>query len=312
MYETRFGLRRRPFRATPDTAFYYPATCHERALAQILQAIADDEGLVLLTGEPGTGKTLLCHCLLERLGPDTASAFLTNSHFRDRAGLLQTILYDLGLPYAGLGEQEMRLALTDYLLKNCQAGKRTVLVIDEGQHLTPEVLEELRLFGNLETRNSKAFQVILAAQRGLEETLRLPELAAFHQRLAVRPRLEALDVHEAADYLVHQLRTAGGRPERIITDEALETLARATGGVPRLLNQTAHQALCLAQSSDAPEVDVEVALEALAQFGLAEGAEETAELPLPCGPGREMGEDGEDGGKTGNGMLSFGNPRPGA
>jgi type II secretory pathway predicted ATPase ExeA len=268
MYETHFGLKHRPFRATPDSALYYPATGHEQALARILQAVAEDEGLVLVTGEPGTGKTLLAHTLIERLGPDLTCAFLTNSHLPDRTSLFQAILYDLSQLYEGRREQELRLLLTDYLLKNCQAGRRAILVVDEAQHLTPDLLEELRLLGNLETRDSKAFQVILAAQPRLEHTLGLPELAAFQQRLAVRARLEPLDVNEAADYLVHHLRAAGGRPEHIFTDEALEVLARGTRGVPRLLNQTAHHALTLAHAGDTIPADVEVALEALAAFGL--------------------------------------------
>src|SRR5438309_11442851 len=121
MYATHFGLRQRPFPATPDSASYYPATSHERALAQLLQGLGDGEGVLLLTGEPGTGKTLLCHCLLERLGGDVRSAFLTNSHVRDRAGLLQALLYDLGLPHEARGEQDLRLALTDHLLANYSA-----------------------------------------------------------------------------------------------------------------------------------------------------------------------------------------------
>src|SRR5258708_6326530 len=131
MYEKHFGLRRRPFRATPDPDAYYPGTTHERALAGLQQGIADDEGLALLTGLPGTGKTLLCQRFLEQLGPDSSSAFLTNSHISGRSGLLQTILFDLALPYEGLSEQEMRLALTDYLLKNYGEGRRAVLVVDE-------------------------------------------------------------------------------------------------------------------------------------------------------------------------------------
>ncbi len=275
MYETRFGLRHRPFRATPNTASYYPATGHERALAQVQQAVAEDEGLVLLTGGPGTGKTLLCQCLAERLGPDVTCAFLTNSHFRDCTGLFQALLYDLSQPYEGKGEQELRLAFTEFVLKNCAAGRRTVLLIDEAQHLTPYLLEELRLLGNLEARDSKAVQVVLAAQPRLEQTLRLPDLASFNQRLAVRTRLEPLDTQEAADYLVHHLRAAGGRPKKIISDEALETLARGARGVPRLLNQAAHQALVLAEAGEASLVDVEAALEALASLGLSdEGAGE--------------------------------------
>jgi type II secretory pathway predicted ATPase ExeA len=274
MYETHFGLQQRPFRPTPDTAYYYPATGHERALAQLVQALTDDEGLALLTGEPGTGKTLLCHCLLERLGSAITSAFLTNSHLHNLAGLLQAILFDLSLPYEGRSEQEMRLALTDFLLKNYGAGQRTVLVLDEAQHLTTEILEELRLLGNLEGPQGKALQIVLVAQPSITELLARSELAAFSQRLAVRTRVEPLDLHEAADYLVHHLRVAGGRPEEIVTDEALEILARETRGIPRLLNRAAHQALTLAWSGGIASVDAEVALEALSNMGLADSTDQ--------------------------------------
>src|SRR5262245_11763229 len=108
MYEKHFGLRRRPFRPTPDSDSYYPATTHEQALEQFLHGIENGEGHLLLTGLPGTGKTLLCHRLLERLGPQSCAAFLTNSHFVDRAGLLQAILYDLSVAWERKTEQEMR------------------------------------------------------------------------------------------------------------------------------------------------------------------------------------------------------------
>src|SRR5713226_3599609 len=108
MYAKDFGLCRRPFPPTPDRALYYPATSHENALASLLRAVAEDEGFALLTGAPGTGKTLLCHCLLERLGDNAASAFLTNSHFPDRHSLIQAILFDFSLEYEG-SEQVLRL-----------------------------------------------------------------------------------------------------------------------------------------------------------------------------------------------------------
>jgi type II secretory pathway predicted ATPase ExeA len=268
MYEAHFALRRRPFRATPDLDSYYPATGHECVLARLLQAIAEDEGLVLLVGDVGTGKTLLCHCLLERLGAEANTAFVTNSHLADRAGLYQAILYDLSLPYQGLSEQELRLALTDFLIKNYSGGRRTLVIVDEAQHLAPDLLEELRLLGNLEARGGKAVQVVLVGQPSLLETLRKPALTALNQRLAVRLRLEPLGLEEAADYLLHQLRAAGGRPEAILSDEAIQLLAAGARGVPRLLNQAAHQALLLAQSAGVPAVDAEAALEALALLGL--------------------------------------------
>jgi type II secretory pathway predicted ATPase ExeA len=268
MYHAHFGLRQRPFPSTPDPGRYYPATSHERALAALQRGLGDGEGLLLLTGAAGTGKTLMCHCLNERLGPEASTVFLTNSHFPDRTALLQAILYDLSLPYENLREQELRLALTDHLLKSLGAGRRMVLVIDEAQHLGVDLLEELRLLGNLEARSGKALQVVLVGQPTLLEILARPELAGLRQRLVVRARLEPLPFQEAADYLLHHLRVAGGRPERLLTDEAAEVLARGSGGVPRLLNQAAHLALGLASEAGAAAVDVEAALEALNQLGL--------------------------------------------
>jgi type II secretory pathway predicted ATPase ExeA len=264
MHESHFGLRGRPFRPTPDTEGYYAATSHEQALARLHAALTDEEGMVLLTGLPGTGKTLLCHCLLDRLGDGPTTAFLTNSHVGDVVGLLQAILHDLSLPYVDRSQQELRLALTDYLLKNYADGRRTLLVVDEAQNLLHEALEELRLLGNLEGRHGKALQVLLVGQPDLVDTLGQPAFAVFRQRLAVRVVLEPFTREEAADYLKHQIRSAGGRPEELFADEALALLARATEGVPRLLNQAAHQALGLAEQATMPQVDAEVAVEALA------------------------------------------------
>jgi general secretion pathway protein A len=284
MSETRFDFQRRPFLAAPDSSCYYPATSHERALDRLLQGLRHGEGLALLTGEPGTGKTLLCHCLLERLGPETTTAFLTNSHLAERTDLFQAILYDLSQPWEGRCEQELRLRLTEFFLKNFSAGKRTLVVVDEAQHLTPDLLEELRLLGNLEAGLGKAVQVILAGQPSVLQTLQRPELAALSQRLLVRVRLAPLGLEEAADYLLHQLRAAGARPEDVMTDEALEVLARGTQGIPRLLNQAAHQALLLAESADVGLVDAEVALEALSCLGM-----EADEIPGEVQPFRQAG-----------------------
>jgi type II secretory pathway predicted ATPase ExeA len=284
MDPTHFGLRQRPFPNTPDSACYYPATGHERALAQLQQGLADGEGLLQLTGGPGSGKTLLCHCLLDRLGGEARTAFLTQGRFRDRAALLQAVLYDLALPYEGRGEQELRLALTDHLLAGFAEGRPTVLLLDEAQHLTPDLLEELRLLGNLEARSGKALQVLLVGQPALVETLRAPGLAALRQRLAVRAELEPLGVQEAADYLLHHLRIAGARPGEVMADESLELLARGTGGVPRLLNQAAAEALALAREAGAAFVDVEAALEALARLGLEAPPEATPDAEADSGP----------------------------
>lgn len=268
MYETHFGLRHRPFQASPDEDCYYPATTHENAIARLVQAVTDDEGLALLTGEPGTGKTLVCRQVLRRLGPDIASAFLTNTHFGDRVSLLQAVLYDLGVAYAGLGEQELRLRLTDHLLKTYREGQRTLLVVDEAHHLSADLLEEIRLWGNLEGRGRQALQTLFAAQPMILASMRLPELGALRQRLTVRVLLEPLTADEAADYVIHRLRWAGGTPERVLSEEALHILTRASRGIPRVLSHVCHEALRTACAGASPSVDVEAALEAIASLGL--------------------------------------------
>jgi MSHA biogenesis protein MshM len=268
MYESHFGLRQRPFRSTPDPGAYYPSNVHEDALQQLRQAIADDEPLALLVGEPGTGKTLVAAQLMDRLGDGVSRVFITNGHLSRRSDLFQAILYDLGQQYEGRGEQELRLAVTDRLLTDFAAGKRTVIVIDEAHHLPADLLEELRLLGNLETPNGRAVQTVLVAQPPILETLRRPDLRAFTQRLTVRAELGRLSQEEAADYVLHHLRVAGARPEALVDDEAVTLVARGSGGLPRVINQVAHLALMLTCEAGSGRLDAEGVLEALSRLGI--------------------------------------------
>lgn len=277
MLEKRFGLSRRPFPAAPDETLYYPASGHEAALSSVCRAMDNEEGLALLTGLPGVGKTLLGFCLNERLGETFATAFVSNSHLADRAALFQAILFDLGLPFEGSPEQVLRLRLTDHILRSLAGGKGTVVILDEAQHLTADLLEELRLLGNLEAGGKKAIQIVLLSQPSVLDALRRPELAALSQRLSTRTQVEPLGVEEAVDYLLHQLRAAGGKPEKIIDDAGLEVLARGAQGIPRLLNQAGRQALTLADAGDLSIVDAEAALESLSTLGLEANEESGAE-----------------------------------
>ncbi len=270
MDESRLESLKRAFRPIPDCDAYYPATSHEQALACARTALAEEEGIVLISGGPGPGKTLLGQCLLDRMGAKTPSAFLLTSHFREPAALLQALLYDFELGHEERAEETMRLAVTDNLLKNYEQGHRTVLVIDEAQHLTPAVLEELRLLGNLEGKGGKAVQIVLLSQPSILETLQLPELEAFQQRLAARAELRPFDRHEAIDYLLHRARRVCTRPETVLTEEALQIIAQATHGVPRLLNRAMQKALHLAAAAGGDQLDAEAALEALAALGLAQ------------------------------------------
>jgi general secretion pathway protein A len=269
MDERRLSLLKQAFRPIPDCDAYYPATSHEQALACVRDALADEEGLALIAGGPGLGKTMLGQCFLERLGAEAASAFLLTTHFRDPAALLQALLYDFELPHEGRTEEAMRLALTDHALKLYGENRQVVLVVDEAQHLTPAVLEELRLLGNLEGRKGKVIQVVLLALPSILETLQLPELESFQQRLAARAELRPFDAHEATDFLLHQARRVCPGPEELITEEALQVIVSSTQGIPRLLNRAMLKSLQLASLAGAETLDAEAALEALAGLGLS-------------------------------------------
>jgi type II secretory pathway predicted ATPase ExeA len=273
MYDTHFGLRRRPFRPTPDTDSYFPAATHETALHQLRRALDDDEGLALLTGEPGSGKTLLARKLLEGLDESVRVVLLTNSHVNRKGDLLQAILFDLGLPYQGLTEQVARLAVTDSCLDFYRDGGKTLVVVDEAHHLATDVLEELRLLSNLEGKDGKAVQVLLVALPVIEETLDEPVLAALRQRLTVRAALEPLTLEESADYLHHHVEAVGGNPDKFFGEDVLDILSHAGRGIPRILNQAAHVAFSLAAEAGQKQVDAEAAVEAVTRLGLDPAAE---------------------------------------
>ncbi len=274
MYHKHFGLSRLPFVPGPSGPAFYASAIHRHALERLIEAVQQHETFVLLTGEPGTGKTLLTHQLLEQLNDAAwARLWIVNSHLPDCSALFQAMLYDLDRPYRERSEQELRLEVTEALLRLFEKGRHTLLVLDEAHHLGPVLLEELRLLTNLETPHGQALQVVLVGPASLQRTLRLPGLAVLRQRTAVRIELTPLDLEESCKYVRHHLRAAGGRAEQVFTEEALELLARAGRGVPRLLNQVTHLALQLAFAAEQPLVDAEAALEAAHDLGLSNESE---------------------------------------
>ncbi len=264
-----FGLTRRPFRPTPDTTAYAPAAAHDTALLAVQHAYSGGDSVAVVRGDPGTGKTLLGLRFLEALPESTRRVIVHAPPHTRPVELLQAVLFDLGHQYQGLSEQELRLAVHGELLNDLADGRRVVLVIDEAQHLTAEAGEELRLLGNLESREAKAVFVLLLAQSGDEKWG-----AGFRQRVAVRKTLSPLDREDAVRFVRHQLRAAGGRPEWLIDDEALHLLANHTGGVPRILNRTTGLAFEVAANAGQRQVDAEAVLEAIDQMGLAPPQEE--------------------------------------
>lgn len=294
---SHFGMERPPFRPAVEPAAYYPAPAHEAALAALAAAFSRREPAVLIDGAVGVGKSIVARKWLDDLLPDVPRALLPNARAERPADLLQAILFDLGKPYQGLTEQELRLSLTGHLLDAAAGGFPTVLVIDEAQHLGSAALEELRLLGNLESRTGPVTFAVLVAQPALREALRRPRSALVADRVAVRCTVEALAPDESSAYLRHRVRAAGGDPAKVLDEGAVALLASACAGVPRVLNRAAGLAFELGAEAGAEVIDVEAALEALSRLGIAppneDGAPDAVLLPLPEGPRSAKGKAAE-------------------
>lgn len=258
MYTDFFGLSEVPFSIAPDPAYLFLSERHREALAHLTFGFNDTGGFVLLTGEVGTGKTTVCRCLLEQLPENTRTAFILNPAL-DARELLASICEELSLPYEPKEDTIKTLfdRLRDHLIAQHEAGENLVLIIDEAQHLRPDVLEQLRLLTNLETNKKKLLKVILIGQPELQELLRQRELRQLAQRITARYHLLPLTREEVSQYVQHRLKVAGcQRP--IFNARALSLLHKLSGGVPRLINLLCDRALLAAYSSQQWEVNAKL------------------------------------------------------
>lgn len=243
MYLKHFSLAELPFGITPDTSFTYLVQYHQEALNTLLLALADGEGFVKITGEVGTGKTLLCRRLLQTLDDSWVTAYLPNPNF-DANTLFLALAEELGVRDAAeLDQYHLVRRINHTLLGHARAKKRVVVCIDEAQAMPLETLEALRLLSNLETEKRKLLQIVLFGQPELDEKLRRPEVRQLLQRIAFHYQLGSLKKSEIGNYVAHRLRVAGYLGEGLFSGSALRALHRASGGTPRLINILAHKSL---------------------------------------------------------------------
>lgn len=257
MYLTHFGLQEAPFGLTPNTGFYYGLPPHEEALQVLNWALAQGEGFIKVTGEVGTGKTLLCRKLLSELGSEARPvrlAWLPNPHLTP-AELRIALALELGLAVRDQSELDLTDRIHRHLISLHQQGSRVVVLIDEAQALPDETLEAIRLFGNLETESSKLLQIVLFGQPELDARLAKPHLRQLRQRIGFSYCLRPLRFDETRAYLVHRLQVSGYRGAPLFAGRAMRLLWRASRGIPRLINILAHKCLMLAYGQGVRQID---------------------------------------------------------
>ncbi len=266
MYTAHFGFREKPFRLVPNPEYLFLSDSHREALANLHYALAQGEGFVEITGEVGTGKTTLCRAFLEGLDETTCAAYIFNPRLGPRQ-LLRALNDEFGIAAAEAADTKGLVdALNRFLLEKKAQGKRVIVLIDEAQNLARNVLEQLRLLSNLETRREKLLQIVLVGQPELADLLDSPALRQVGQRIAIRCRLLPLDLRQTAQYIRYRLNVAARRPLDLFTPRAIRRIHAWSGGIPRLINIACDRALLAAFGGNRRRVTGGLARRAIAEL----------------------------------------------
>ena len=280
MYKEFFGLRANPFNVNPDPRYLFLTRHTEEALACLTYGIQSRKGFVLLTGEVGTGKTTLINKLLEWLRlQQVATAFVFNSRM-DVPQFLDFMMADFGIPCDTNSKSQILQRLYSWLLDRYRAGETAVLIVDEAQNLSDEVLEEVRMLTNLETFTEKLLQIVLVGQPELEQRLRQPHLRQLRQRLTLRAKTHPFNLEETRSYVVQRLRIAGSNGEPIFDPDALMALYRYSAGIPRVINLLCEHCLVSAFVDQKKLVVADVVESVARDFDLSDGSAANAMTPV--------------------------------
>lgn len=255
MYETYYQLREKPFALMPDPAFLYLSKKHRIAVTLLEYGLLNQAGFVVISGDIGTGKTTLIHQLLGRMNRKNINIGLISNSHPSFGELMQWVLMAFGLDYAGKGKTALFQTFMEFIASEYGKRKRTILMIDEAQNLSPETLEELRMLLNVNAGKDQFLQIVLVGQEQLLEKLRRPDLEQFAQRISVSYRLEALDREETRAYIRHRLELAGSAKPELFSDEACEAVFAYSRGIPRLINILCDTALVYGFADDKKQID---------------------------------------------------------
>lgn len=254
VYLEYYGLKEAPFSITPNPRFLFFSAKHREAFNHLLYGIRERKGFVQLTGEVGAGKTTLCRALLEELGNNFSTALILNPVL-DPDGLVRNIAVEFGLQVNGMDRFEMVNEINHFLLTQLEQGRDTVLIIDEAQTLTHELLEQVRLLSNLETDDRKLLQIVLMGQPELRDRLNDPALRQLRQRITVRYHLTSLKPVEVGEYVHHRLAVSGANGSPHFTVPALWRVHRYSGGIPRLVNAVCDKCLLAGYVQQRDQID---------------------------------------------------------
>jgi general secretion pathway protein A len=249
-----YGLKEPPFNITPNPRFLFFSAKHREAFNHLLYGIRERKGFVQLTGEVGAGKTTLCRALLEQLGPKFSTALILNPVL-DADQLMKAIAMEMGLQVKGLDRLETVAEINRFLLQQVEHGKDTVLIIDEAQDLTRELLEQVRLLSNLETDERKLLQIVLMGQPELRDRLNEHSLRQLRQRITIRYHLNPLRHAEIGKYIQHRLQVSGANGAPYFTLPAVWRISRYSAGIPRLINAVCDKCLLAGYVKQSDKID---------------------------------------------------------
>lgn len=258
MYNAFFGLTGNPFSLSPDPAFLYRSPQHEEALANLMYGVQSRKGFIVLTGEVGTGKTTMLECLRDFLNAQQITfAFIFNSRLTPEQ-FFEMLAYDLDLRCSRTSKTEVLFALNSLLVEKASQGRTTTLIVDEAHNLDWNVLEEIRMLGNLENRRGKLLQVILAGQQELDRKLEAPEFRQLKQRIALRCTLQAFQQRETAEYIASRLARVGMKDQKVFPPDLVAEIHYRTQGLPRLINSVCDNLLLTAFAMESKVATLEM------------------------------------------------------